>query len=147
MRIYIAAPYAARAQVADAATFLAEHGHECTSTWKDGSREIHDGTVGTSAVSTDEEVTKHAGGDLKDIKDSDLLVAFTSEYVTRTQDIPERWLHTGGRHVEMGYALALELPIIVVGTPENVFQRAAFCLEAHDLQDVVNIIDEFIRPF
>lgn len=53
--------------------------------------------------------------DLEDIRKSDVLVAFTES--------PEVGFTSGGRHVETGYALAMGIPVIVVGPVENVFHH------------------------
>jgi len=57
--------------------------------------------------------SRFAREDLEDIKAADLVVCFTEH--------PGAGPSQGGRHVEMGYALALGKRIAVVGPVENIF--------------------------
>lgn len=126
MKVYIAAPYPAREYVLSLFPALAESGHECTSTWATGTRDIKEDTVGPSLATEHEDLVRHVKGDLYDVARSGALIALTAGFVSREMglgSVPERWLHTGGRHVELGYALGMYYPVIVVGEPENVFQR------------------------
>lgn len=52
--------------------------------------------------------------DLQDIREADFVLFFT--------DPPGQSTSRGGRHTELGYALALGKPVIVIGEPENIFQ-------------------------
>lgn len=124
MRIYVAAPFAARAMAVEIAASLENAGHEITSTWHGSTRDITEGTVGLSADSTDEEVEAHAQGDLNDIDRAHAVLHLTSNYVREYLDVPHEWLTTGGRHVESGYALAKGKAVHILGEPENVFARA-----------------------
>ncbi len=117
VRVYLAAPYAAREQVRLIAAGLRRGGYEITSRWLDETHEITDGTTGAAAELTDQQVSQHAYDDLLDIDIADVLVAFTGASLSVAN------AGSGGRHVETGYALAKGLPIIVVGPPENVFHR------------------------
>ena len=119
MRVYIAAPYAAREQVRGYATELTRVGFTTSSTWLDETHEINAGTLGAATELTDAQVSEHATTDLLDVQRSDVLVLFTAPSVGLA---PEQNT-SGGRHVETGYALALGKPIVVVGEPENVFHR------------------------
>lgn len=116
MRVYLAAPYAARDRVRLYRDELTRLGVKVTSSWLHESHDINDGTIGAATALDDDTVSKHAVQDFDDIRYSDLLVLFTEKAV----DVDRS---TGGRHVETGYALALGKPIIVVGEPENVFHR------------------------
>lgn len=115
MRIYLAAPYESRDQIRAYATELERIGLRVTSSWLQETHDIVDGTTGAATSLTDAEVRDHAVQDFEDILSSDLLVIFTAAAVGAKGG--------GGRHVEMGYALANSMPVVVVGTPENVFQR------------------------
>lgn len=59
------------------------------------------------------EAVRFADEDLEDIRNCDVVVCFT--------DPPRSAPSRGGRHVEYGYTLALNTPVIVVGHRENVF--------------------------
>lgn len=126
MRIYVASPWACRVLAAGVAGELEEVGHEVTSTWLNATRGIHNGTVGLSPDSTQEEVEEHAQGDLNDIDRADIVLMLTGDWCRAQigEDIPEAWLHTGGRHIESGYALARGKAVHILGGPENIFARA-----------------------
>lgn len=99
MRIYLTARWARREEMKSVRNKLTEAGHEVTSRWLD---EV-DGTD-----------PKHAADiDLVDIDDSQVLLCFS--------ELPEVGYTTGGRHVEIGYAIANSTPVFVVGPRENVF--------------------------
>lgn len=122
MRAYLAAPYAARAQVRVYAKELEDIGYQVTSTWLTEEHAIESGTVGAATALSDEDISKHADTDFADIRRSDLLVLLTesaSELVGGTAT-------SGGRHVETGFAIALGKPVLVVGEAENVFHRSRF---------------------
>lgn len=143
-RIYIAAPFAARVIAASIANELEEAGHEVTSTWLNGTRGISEETVGISPSSTDEEVEAHAQGDLNDIDRSDDVLHLTGNYVSSQYDFPTEWLHTGGRHVESGYALARGKAVHILGDPENVFARA-FAFRHDSVEDFISFLQEVRR--
>ena len=74
--------------------------------------------TGAHEGATDPDVLRRcAMEDLEDIRQSDVLVAFTEG--------PDVGHTSGGRHVETGYALSRGLTFIVVGPVENVFHHAA----------------------
>lgn len=119
LRAYLAAPYAAREQVADYARELVEVGFDVTASWLDEEHEINSGTLGAAPALTGEEVARHAATDLDDIDRCDVLIVFTAAALgLHAEDCA-----SGGRHVETGYALAKGIPVLVVGEPENVFHR------------------------
>jgi len=99
MKIYIAAPYPIRQQAIQAKEYLERHGHIVTSRW------LIEEQTGMSH--------QHAQGDLEDVAAAQLLLALH----------PEGWHNkgTGGRHVELGYALALGKQIVVIGQRTNNF--------------------------
>lgn len=110
MKIYIAAPYPLRDMAIVMMQVLEQHGHEVTSRWL---RE------------PDNFCDKHALKDLDDVAASDVLLALNYS----------GWEEkgTGGRHVELGYALALGKRVIVYGKRSNIF---------HHL-NVVTVVDTF----
>lgn len=115
MKIYLAAPYGSRATVAAYADELRSIGITVTSSWLAETHDITPGTEGAATALSDEQVAEHAHTDLREVRDSDLLVLFTAASVGTEGG--------GGRHVETGMALALDKPVLVVGEPENVFHR------------------------
>ena len=124
MKVYVAAPFAAREFALDVAEQIIADGHEVTSSWVRSTREVTSETVGVSVESEFEDAYRHALGDLEDVSQADCLVQITSNGVLyHGVDVPPEWLHTGGRHVEVGYALALDKHILLLGDPENIFTR------------------------
>jgi nucleoside 2-deoxyribosyltransferase len=116
MTIYVAAPYPLREQARRARLFLQARGHEVTSRW----------IIEDQAEMSDE----HARGDLEDVARADVLLALH----------PEGWhnLGTGGRHVELGYALALGKRCVLIGQPTNNFHHL-------DVIEVFDTLEDFVR--
>ncbi len=100
MRIYIAAAYTQRLEMARVKFDLLLDGHACTSRWIDGTH-----PYGSNP--------QEAQNDLDDVEAADVLVLFTAG------DSP------GGRYVELGAALAWEKMVYVVGPHGNLFTRLA----------------------
>lgn len=123
MKIYVAAPFAARDLALGIATQLTTAGHECTSSWILSTRPITPTALGPSPDTTDEDCLRHALGDLDDVRRADALLHVTAEWAL-DHGVPDHRLHTGGRHIEFGVALALGKFIVSLGEPENIFQRA-----------------------
>lgn len=100
MKVYIAAPYEERAEAIRVMQVLEALGVEVTSDWlRDGGQD--------------------APGDLSDVDRADtVLLLNPAAYRDRG---------TGGRHVEMGYALALGKQVVLLGARSNIF---------HDLEAV-----------
>ena len=98
MKVYIAAPYELRDHAISVMHHLEALGHEVTSSWLKGVDQNDDAT---------------ARKDLADVRSADLLLLINpAEYAGKG---------TGGRHVEVGYALALEIPVVIVGVRSNIF--------------------------
>lgn len=66
---------------------------------------------------------------IEDIVIADALVAFTEPYGSG--------YFTGGRHVELGLALAWKVPVYVIGPIENVFHCHPSVTRCAELADVV----------
>lgn len=101
MRIYLTARWARRDEMKLHRQELQKLGHEVTSRWLD---EV-DGVSPADAAAVD----------LNDIDDAEALIVFT--------DAPDVGYSTGGRHVEMGYAIGIGRHICVIGPRENVFHH------------------------
>lgn len=124
MIIYCAGPWAAKVYIESVAVQLRERGHDVSSFWHASERPVSASTVGTSAASSDDDALRHALDDLDSVTRSNLVVHFTSSAcIAADPDIPTEWLHTGGRHVEIGAALVNAIPVAVIGDPENIFAR------------------------
>ena len=100
MKIYIATAYELRDHAISVMHHLEALGHEVTSGWLHGH------------VGMDDE---HARRDLADVLAADLLL------LLNPADYAEKG--TGGRHVEVGYALALNIPVVIVGVRSNIFHH------------------------
>lgn len=104
MRIYLAAGYTAHPHMREIRDRLAEFGHTVTSRW----------IAGDHAATSPADGEAFALDDMDDIDAAVCLVCFTHWPST-----------TGGRHVELGYALGLGHLVILVGPVENIFQTCA----------------------
>jgi nucleoside 2-deoxyribosyltransferase len=147
VKLYLAAPYAARDYIrSTVAPRLEAVGHTMTSEWLLSTNAITPDHLGTSPAKDAATVMHHAGKDLAEVAAADVLVHFTAAYLCRvtTLDSVRHQLHSGGRHVETGYALALNKSVIVVGDPENIFQRG-LCHTARHMFDVIGILADMVE--
>lgn len=143
MKIYLAAPFAARELTLGLASQLTSEGNECTSSWLLSTRPITDKALGPSLDTSDDDVVAHALGDLDDVRRADVLIHLSASWVLE-QGVEDRRLHTGGRHVEIGFALALGRPVVSLGEPENIFQRA-LCYLAFDFSQALLVASTLVR--
>lgn len=100
MKVYLAAMYSLMASMRYYHSRLFSAGHEPTSRWVNGDEE------GRSRAEA-------AVMDLIDIERADVLILFTNQKGTMFK--------SGGRFVELGYAIGIDKRVIVVGDYENVF--------------------------
>lgn len=119
MRVYLAARYSRREELLGYRTDLEAAGHEVTSRWLHGAHQWDPLAAGIespeSAIATVPiEAVRFAQEDLRDVADAELLIAFTER---PRANLASR----GGRHVELGLALAWDKHIVIVGPRENVF--------------------------
>ena len=113
MKVYLAGRFSRLPELVSYADVLEANGVTVTSRWLRGGHEW----VGTP----DEEIpvdrlAQFAQDDIDDLMAADIVVCYTES--------PRSGPARGGRHVEFGYALAMEKRILVVGHRENVF----YCL-------------------
>lgn len=119
MRVYIAAPYPIQKDAYILRGFLADYGVECTSRWlTDPSEALND---------------EWARKDLADVARCDALVALN----------PDEWKNsgTGGRHVELGYALALRKPVYIIGVRSNIFHELSEVTIVSNREELVDAIN------
>ena len=110
MKIYLAAQYHLKADIAAKAAQLEELGHEVSSTWH---KEDIPAGAGLEAA-TDKTWAEYAQRDLDEIFSSNMFIVFTVDPNTPTR--------RGGRHVETGFALSRPSIICaIVGLRENIF--------------------------
>ena len=113
--IYLAARYTRREELLGYRADLEALGHTVTSRWLNGSHQISD--AGLSEEGTREERERFALEDWEDLRAAEWTIAFTEE--------PRVSNSRGGRHVELGAALAWGHRVTIIGPRENVF----CCLE------------------
>jgi nucleoside 2-deoxyribosyltransferase len=119
MKIYLASRYSRREELAGYAKRLEETGHHVvTARWLQG---LHEADERTAAIELRQ---RFAYEDLADLDEADVLVAFTEE--------PYKIATRGGRHVELGYALAKGKLVVIVGPVENVFCSLALQYDSFD---------------
>lgn len=115
MKIYLAARYSRHPEMQRYAHALQAGGHEVTATWIWGGHDVRAQEMGHSSSNVDALQPVWATEDLRDLWRADTFIAFTEP----PGEIAGRG--RGGRHVELGVALALHKRVIVVGARENVF--------------------------
>lgn len=107
--VYIAAPYPTRDNAIRIMTLLEGYGFQVTSRWL----KAHD-------TLSDSDARK----DLDDIARADVLLALNGlDWVNQG---------SGGRHVEFGYALALGIPIVMLGPRSNIFHHLTHVMIVED---------------
>lgn len=106
MRIYLAGAWERRSLLRGIAGGLAKVGHEVVSSWLTENEQEHASQYAAHASEWSER-------DFSDIDSAQLFVTLTEE-----ADSPYR---RGGRHVELGYALARGKTVAVIGPRETTF--------------------------
>lgn len=108
-RVYIASRYSRRDEMRNVAEQLSERGFIVSSTWLQEDYPLNMNLDGL----TPEQHAEIATQDYDDIVGSDIMVFFAEDQNNQ----PPR----GGRHVEVGIALALGVRIYIIGERENIF--------------------------
>ncbi|MDR1191799.1 MAG: hypothetical protein LBK60_09100 [Verrucomicrobiales bacterium] len=106
LKVYVAGPYSRKTELKQHAERLRAEGHVITASWL-YRPEVDDGGFG------DEQKTLAAAEDFVDIKRADAVLNFTEP--------PGTVNRRGGRHVELGLALAWGKAVVCVGECEHVF--------------------------
>ena len=129
MRVYLAARYNRRAEMAAHKELLQVYGHEVVSTWTEETVLIpSDGDTRELFTLLQEEHCDIACNDLDEIRGCDQLLAFT--------DSPNDAHIRGGRHIEAGYAMGLGISVSVIGEIENIFY--SICMQYPNLEDWID---------
>ena len=139
MKIYVAAPYAARPMVAEFLGQIAAAGHEPICRWADGTHPV--GQAGNASEATLDERITWGEDDLEDIDRSHAVIVFTAE----AAGIPPEQATSGGRHIETGYAIGKGKLVILVGQPENIFHWLPEVYAATDGADALDTLDTITR--
>lgn len=117
-RAYLAARYSRREEMLGHLPALGMVGLTVRSTWLHGSHESD-----ASAIALDPDLLGTlAAEDFREVVAASVFITFTEG--------PEVGFTSGGRHVEMGIALAASLRCIVIGPRENVFHHLS-AVEVH----------------
>lgn len=109
-KIYLAGRFSTQSLLKEYRNQLERAGFVCTSGWLD-EKGPPEGKLGKDTGETSHAF--NAERDLKDIRNSDLVILFTVDENTPTV--------RGGRHYESGFAAGLGKPLWLVGPRENVF--------------------------
>ena len=117
MRIYLMAAYHRHQEMQAVAQRLTSLGHTVTSRWIWGGHQASKEAIGTGTLGEFER--RFAEEDMADLYASEICIGFSEPWPI----IPiSGGRHPrGGRHVELGMALAWQKEIIVVGRAEHVF--------------------------
>jgi len=123
MKIYLAARYSRREELAAYRTELEALGHTVQARWLNGENgdALVEGTLRSGEQLSEHEQTERAAAlrtkfaldDWEDVNAAELVINFTEP--------PRSKANRGGRHVEYGIALANKARVIVVGHRENIF--------------------------
>lgn len=114
MKAYVAGPFPARQTIACRANDLEIIGYTVRAPWLHG-----DGAPGPCMDRSEVDRARWAREDLEDVAACDVFVMFLPLAVGMAS--MDAAGHTGGRHIETGYALAHRKHVVIVGGTENVF--------------------------
>jgi nucleoside 2-deoxyribosyltransferase len=129
-KVYLAAKYDLRDEMREHRERLKEVGIEVTSRWLD-----EQGSLDGNMDDKDEEFySATARVDLEDVLAATFIIFFAED--------PRVGVPRGGRHVEFGYALALNKPIAVIGPRENIFHHLTYAGIRH-----FTSLEAFIKEF
>lgn len=119
--IYLAAPWKFRREAKGVADQLRAGGHQIVSRW-------HDEWADQSDLGVAPEVLcQEATMDLADVRASDVVLVLN-------------WEKSEGKAVEQGYALALKIPVIIVGALSNVFHYLPTVYQANSLGAALDVL-------
>lgn len=133
MRIYLASRYSRRVELCEYRAQLVALGFDVQARWLNGEHQLsNEGIpIGENGESLVEDGGDGTGGSgMKDLKSAQLRAHFANEDwedVTQADCViswtepPRSSANRGGRHVELGIALALQKRCIVIGYRENIF--------------------------
>lgn len=126
LRVYLAAPYGTRDSLAQAATAIRDLGFVVVSSWLEEPFRMTPGSTGPAPDLKAETLLPIAVRNLVEVASADVLVMMGPDTWSGDDaplELAAGGSTSGGRHLEMGYALACDLPVINVGAPENIFSR------------------------
>jgi hypothetical protein len=128
---YIAGRFDRRNEFVHAVRQLEDLGITCTAKWITDEPDLANLPEGAQTSS----LVEWALRDVEDVSAADTLITFTEDLMLY-DNVPSVWAR-GGRHVELGMALALGKRIVVIGPRENIFTYLPQV-------EVLSSFDEFI---
>lgn len=122
IKVYLAGFFDTRERLVGIRRQFIAAGYAVTSSWLDeapenqpkGAKTLTEAESNSNFAFTQEDLLHYAERDFADVVGSDMLIVDTLDVTPR-----------GGREVEVGIALALNKPVIVVGPERNVFHKLA----------------------
>lgn len=127
-KIYLAASFSRMDEMREHRTVLEADGHTVVSRWLDETHGKHSVFWDQNDANTANACAAFAERDLADLENAEILVFFANDPL-----VP--WVG-GGRHVELGYALALNKEVYLIGEREHVFTYLPDVIKVRDLDDV-----------
>lgn len=127
MKVYLAAAFSRKQNVANIADLLERFGVIFTSRWY--RHESADFSQMTEAQIMDRK-TDYAIMDLREVDQCDVLVVLS-------EPVGSTYL-SGGRHVEFGYALSAGKRVVVIGADENIFHHHPGVHRFNDFEDFLD---------
>lgn len=128
MNVYLAARYGRRRQMQGIARQIVARGHRVTSRWIIG---VDENLYGVACPA---QQAAWAEEDIEDIEAADVLL-------TITEDPGVAGAGRGGRHVELGVALGMDMPVLLVGPTEHVFHHADGVIQCLSIANALERID------
>jgi hypothetical protein len=108
-RVYLAARFERRYELRDVAHELSRLGATVVSSWL----HVPEPLASEDLNAPPERVAELAAADLRDVSSATIVIAFTEK--------PHSKQGRGGRHVELGVALAMGQRVVIVGPREHIF--------------------------
>ena len=127
LKIYIASRWDDREDALLIKKFIEDKGLVCTSTWLTPHDEQGMDALKNAAI---EKPRQRAVKDFEDIDDADVYLVYSPKKSHRNG--------TGGKHVELGWALAHGKRCVLIGERENIFHY-------HPMVSVVDGVAAFLR--
>ena len=136
MKIYLAASFSRQKEMRSVEDRLQKAGFKITSHWLDEPAKKE------SSDARSRDLMRRAICDLHDIRDADILVRFTDPEVVMGdyQSMIPGFLGTGARHTEVGYAIAMGRPVVVVGGHQNVFDFLPNVTHVKNVEELVSFL-------
>ena len=126
MKIYLAAQFKEQQLMREWRALLRQNGHMVTSRWLEVKESGLDETHSPDAID-------EAFKDLYDIRMAEIVISHT----LKRGDM----FTGGGRHIEFGFALALEKKLINVGGCESVFHRLPQVITVPTIEQAIEIVN------